>query len=285
MLDGALSADETRFLLRRMQHDDALADCWARWQFLGDAMRGQCGRALPADFSDRVGRAIADDLAADRQIRLVSASGRRVLPRWRGGVALAASVALAAVIGGRTFFADGDNRHAVPATALATGAAPSGTVSPGHLIAPLPPSQVPDPAPVADAAAEAAAAAVIAAANTKREQRETSRSQRPRIMAASAAQVSSAAPAAQALTSVADAPTRAIPQPSTRNLDPFGPGSEISPKPWPRALLPEAASVGGLTVEYGVGPSSFHPFEPRIEAAPIQTASPPAPVEGASPQD
>jgi len=62
MMDGELSADETRFLLRRMQHDDTLADCWARWQYFGDAMRGECERALPADFSRRVGRAIADDL-------------------------------------------------------------------------------------------------------------------------------------------------------------------------------------------------------------------------------
>ena len=36
MMDGALSADETKFLLRRMEHDDALADCWERWQFVGD---------------------------------------------------------------------------------------------------------------------------------------------------------------------------------------------------------------------------------------------------------
>ena len=63
MMDGALSADEARFLLRRMEHDDELADCWERWQFTGDALRGIAGRALPADFSRRVGRAIADDIA------------------------------------------------------------------------------------------------------------------------------------------------------------------------------------------------------------------------------
>ena len=33
MMDDALSADESRFLLRRMEHDDELADCWQRWQF------------------------------------------------------------------------------------------------------------------------------------------------------------------------------------------------------------------------------------------------------------
>ena len=88
MMDGALSADEARFLLRRMEHDDELADCWERWQFAGDAMRGIAGRALPADFSRRVGRAIADDIALD----IGGAAANRVgetLEVWPGPVAVA----------------------------------------------------------------------------------------------------------------------------------------------------------------------------------------------------
>ena len=29
LMDGALPADETRFLLRRLQHDASLTECWA----------------------------------------------------------------------------------------------------------------------------------------------------------------------------------------------------------------------------------------------------------------
>ena len=40
LMDGALPADETRFLLRRLQHDAALSAHWGRWRVAGEAMRG-----------------------------------------------------------------------------------------------------------------------------------------------------------------------------------------------------------------------------------------------------
>lgn len=127
MMDGTLSDDESRFLLRRMQHDAELAGRWERWQSYGDAMRGSAGRALPADFHRRIALAVAaegqgaDGLEDREQIMLdavageprggysrghmapmqqpAAATARRPLLRWGGGAALAASVAFAAIVG------------------------------------------------------------------------------------------------------------------------------------------------------------------------------------------
>jgi len=57
LMDGALPPDQTRFLLRRLQHDAPLAECWERWRLAGEAMRGLAPtQRLPPDFASRVGR-------------------------------------------------------------------------------------------------------------------------------------------------------------------------------------------------------------------------------------
>src|SRR5690606_36407727 len=48
MLDGELSPDQARFMLRRLQHDGELAACWERWQVCGDVLRGRGHSLLPA---------------------------------------------------------------------------------------------------------------------------------------------------------------------------------------------------------------------------------------------
>ena len=48
LMDGALPADQTRFLLRRLQHDAPLAECWQRWRLAGEVMP-------PEAFAGRVG--------------------------------------------------------------------------------------------------------------------------------------------------------------------------------------------------------------------------------------
>ena len=40
LMDGELSPDEARFLLRRLQHDEELGSTWERWQLCGDVLRG-----------------------------------------------------------------------------------------------------------------------------------------------------------------------------------------------------------------------------------------------------
>lgn len=285
MMDGALSADEARFLLRRMQHDDELADCWERWQYFGDAMRGHCGRALPADFSRRVGRAIADDiaLAQSPQGRGESAT-RRGFVRWGTGGALAASVALAALIGSRIMSPADDS---APTPAQVAAVASSGTQPPEV------PVRAPEPGPAAGVYAPAVSAALVAAAASasSREQRDAIRSARPRIIAADQALATAsaaAAPAAHASSvpqavHAAGAAVAASASFDSAAVDPFGPGLEVSAKPWPRALLPEAAAVGGLNVDYGTVDHSFHPFQPRIEAPMSQPPESGSVAEGDSP--
>ena len=52
MLDGELSPDEAKFMLRRLQHDGELAACWERWQVCGDVLRGRHHALLPSDFAE-----------------------------------------------------------------------------------------------------------------------------------------------------------------------------------------------------------------------------------------
>ena len=63
LVDGALSPDEARFMLRRLEHDEALAGCHERWQLLGDVLRGQACAPAPVDFAARVRSAVAAEPA------------------------------------------------------------------------------------------------------------------------------------------------------------------------------------------------------------------------------
>lgn len=263
MMDGALSADEARFLLRRMEHDDELADCWERWQFAGDAMRGIAGRALPADFSRRVGRAIADDIAladaveAQTLAAAATPGARRPLLRWGGGAALAASVALAALIGSRTLSSADDAPPQIASTP-----APAAPV-------PVPVVSVRVPEPVLPAGmAEAGAAAIAAAAVATKDKRAA----RPHLVAS--AQALSVGPSASGLPAAKSRKT-ASPQSIQVASAAYGrdlaPGAHMTSKPWPRALVPGASAGGEVTAGFEGSPA-FQPFQPpRPEWRPPST--------------
>lgn len=145
MLDGELSPDQARFMLRRLQHDAELAGCWERWQVCGDVLRGQRNALLPADFAQKVSAAIAAggrDAARPR----ARAGGPRLL-RWGGGAALAASVAMVALLVGRQAGIGQDQApvHSFP-----------GSVASGESVPETPPKE--DPAPVLPLATGATAA-------------------------------------------------------------------------------------------------------------------------------
>lgn len=272
MMDGALSADEARFLLRRMEHDDELADCWERWQFVGDAMRGNAGRALPADFSRRVGRAIADAVALDEIVEepsfamAVAPGARRPLLRWGGGAALAASVALVALIGSRAFLSP--EEAPLPATATAP--------------VPVPEVFVPVPQPVLPAgAAEAGVAAIAAAAVATRD----SRAARPHLLAG--AQV---VPADRSTPAVATGKPRVAASSqvvqiakATHGRD-LAPGADMTGKPWPQALVPGASAGGEVTAGFEGSPA-FQPFHAAPQARRLEWLPPKAapPTEAAAP--
>jgi sigma-E factor negative regulatory protein RseA len=91
LMDGELERDQTRFLLKRMQNDAELSECWQRWHVAGDCLRGQATAPLRSDFAQRVALALDSDAAPGRGI------GGSLL-KWAGGFAVAASVALAALL-------------------------------------------------------------------------------------------------------------------------------------------------------------------------------------------
>ncbi|MBS0213231.1 MAG: hypothetical protein JSR26_08660 [Proteobacteria bacterium] len=86
-MDGELDADRSRFLLQRLAHDEALRARWERWQLLSGAMR-KTAQPLPTGFPARVMGAIEAAPA------VATGFGRRHL-RWAGGLAMAASLAVA----------------------------------------------------------------------------------------------------------------------------------------------------------------------------------------------
>ncbi len=92
LIDNELDRDRARFLLKRAEHDTELVAVWQRWHFFGEAMRGT---ALPLrkDFARQIAARLDEETAG----AAASQRAPRVL-RWGGGVAVAASVALAALL-------------------------------------------------------------------------------------------------------------------------------------------------------------------------------------------
>ena len=272
MMDDALSADESRFLLRRMEHDDELADCWQRWQFYGDAMRGGAGRALPADFAQRVGRAIANDIAEAEVAPIRVARGGRSLLHWGGCAALAASVALAALFGTRL------DAPAAGDLQVAGASSPAAATLP----VPVPPPQLPstpEPAPgaVPGTVGVVAAATVVAAAAAAEQRRDT----KPRIMAASralsadgserSALASAASPAAQrplrarhaaGAPATAEAPVLTYAAAEAPRAAAPASSPVAGAKAWPRALVPGASQSDEVMVTYPIETTRRSPFQP-----------------------
>jgi len=91
-MDGELSREEIRFLLRRIEADAGLADVWSRYHAGRDGLRGEDRPSVSPDFASRVMAAI------DAESVVVSAAPRRRWLHWSAGGAIAASVAVAALM-------------------------------------------------------------------------------------------------------------------------------------------------------------------------------------------
>lgn len=94
-MDGELSREEIRFLLRRLEADSALASTWSRYHTGREGLRGEALPPVSAGFADRVMAAI--EAEAMPQATSVAAPRRRWL-HWSAGSAIAASVAVAALM-------------------------------------------------------------------------------------------------------------------------------------------------------------------------------------------
>ena len=90
-LDGELSKEELRFLLRRLDHDSTLQQAWSRYHVARDGLRRQLPPLASVDFASRVMQAI------ERESVVVHGKRRHWL-HWSAGGAIAASVAVAALM-------------------------------------------------------------------------------------------------------------------------------------------------------------------------------------------
>jgi len=257
MLDGELSPDQAKFMLRRLQHDGELAACWERWQVCGDVLRGQRNDLLPADFAQRVATAIGGD-AGQAEAPQVRRAPRPRLARWGGGAAVAASVALMAVFVGRQLpeVESGYPAEALPALAgpaVPAATAPASGVELAVADAEVaPPAAAPDRALRAAPVAPAVAAVAVAAAEAPRRA-----TQRRTVAATPAAQAQAPASAPPPepqgpLPDTLEAPAYAFAMP------------EAVARPWPRSLL---APQGGLAVSSGGLLPPEPSFEPLLPGA------------------
>jgi sigma-E factor negative regulatory protein RseA len=116
-MDGQLSKDELRFLLRRLDRDASQLDAWARYHVAGDSLRRQVSVVASTGFAARVMEVIEGEQAV-----VESTPKRRDWLRLSVGGAIAASVAVAALMVSQPTALDSE--HAAPATA---GVAPQST--------------------------------------------------------------------------------------------------------------------------------------------------------------
>ena len=93
LMDGEISKDTGRFMLRRLGSDNELRETWARYHVVRDCLRYQEGNLAADDFSSRVHQAIVDE-SSQPASRLFSAKWLKPV----SGIAIAASVALMAIV-------------------------------------------------------------------------------------------------------------------------------------------------------------------------------------------
>lgn len=92
-IDGELSKEQLRFMLRRLDHDASLQQVWTRYHVARDGLRRQLPVMAATGFADRVMLAIEQE-----SVPVAVASRRHHWLRWSAGGAIAASVAAAALM-------------------------------------------------------------------------------------------------------------------------------------------------------------------------------------------
>ncbi|MDW2981522.1 MAG: sigma-E factor negative regulatory protein [Rhodanobacter sp.] len=94
-IDGELSKEQLRFLLRRLDHDASLQQAWTRYHVARDSLRRQLPPLAGPDFAERVMQAIG------QESQPAAASRRNHWLHWSTGGVIAASVAAAALMIGQ----------------------------------------------------------------------------------------------------------------------------------------------------------------------------------------
>ncbi|MEB1609868.1 sigma-E factor negative regulatory protein [Xanthomonas campestris pv. campestris] len=271
LVDGELNADESRFLLRRLAHDEELAGCHERWQVCGDVLRGAASAPAPLDFAARVRSAIADEPVP--QVQPATRAAMRW--RWGGGAAIAASVAAIALFMARERLPETAPPAAQVPVFATTAQLPAATQAPITPTAPKAPAE-PGPAAPDEVAALAAAVPAAALASTRRgaatRNQQVARSVAARQQQAPTRMLASAAPAS------ATAGGMSLSNPFTH------PDTTLQARPWPRAALSGAGeSPLNASFRQGGQGTAFYPFEPAPQGVANPAPSRPLPVQ--PPQD
>ncbi len=261
LMDGALPADETRFLLRRLQHDSSLAECWERWRLSAEVMRGLAPtQRLPSDFASRVAASLREgELHATSSTNTASAASAGVRSpawlRWGGGAAMAASLAVVALM---TQHAGSKSPGSVPGTTIvATTNAPRSAASDAIAAAnsatpnkPAPQAPTRDPANGGFESQTAALASAVA------------------IMAKPSRNSRGAGNQLRVIQSAAMLPTGSDVQAAVvgnaiavNDVQPLMPQAGIVGRPWPRSVLPQYVSTG-MSVGFGVSARNSAPYNP-----------------------
>jgi negative regulator of sigma E activity len=286
LMDGALPADETRFLLRRLQHDASLAECWERWRLSADVMRGLApAQRLPADFASRVASALrGEDPQREGGIDPSAATGTRVarMPawlRWGGGAAVAASLVAVAFMTQPVALESPGNLPGNTSVAVAD-AVPSSAAAASHAQAPgrkMPTPQEPVQAPAGTGIESQTAPLATAVAVVSRPARNNRRGSPAR-----------ARQAASMSTLANHAPSADIGIAGAGDIPPLLPQGDIATRPWPRSVLPQYGNAG-ITVGFGDGTRAAAPYNPfqmrtRIGDLPPALMTAPAANEARSPE-
>src|SRR5579859_6489706 len=91
-MDGELSKEELRFLLRRLDHDASLQQAWSRYHVARDGLRRELSPLASEGFASRV------MLVVEQEGAVVQQGRRRHWLHWSAGGAIAAGVAVAALM-------------------------------------------------------------------------------------------------------------------------------------------------------------------------------------------
>lgn len=287
LMDGALPADETRFLLRRLQHDASLAESWERWRLSAEVMRGLApAQRLPADFASRVAASLRNELERDHELRqeerIHGAADKSVAAgistvrqsnwlRWGGGAAVAASLAVVALMNQPAVVGPAGGRSDTTAIAVAASRSP----------APQTPAPVPTGLDIESQTAALASAVAVVARPTRNNRRNSQ--QRANSVVASM-------PAASVLAQTNPETHLDTGLASASSIVPLLPQSGIITRPWPRSVMPHYGNNAGLAVGFGDSARSTtpdNPFQARTGISnlpPIVIVDPPA-GESATPDN
>jgi sigma-E factor negative regulatory protein RseA len=124
LMDGEISRETGRFVVRRLGADQELSATWARYHLVRDCLRHQEGGLAHDDLAGRIRRTIEREALAPRS--------RRWTPGWvrpAAGLAIAASVALMAIVA----VGPGDQTIPAPGSEVAERGALQSFTSPNGL--------------------------------------------------------------------------------------------------------------------------------------------------------